>query len=163
MQRAAYFYEGEDHIDDEYIKIIARECATCTRNYPCNACVNCKYNPAQFVDPIRAKMMRTAYSIARKDRAERTRPSIGVKIIEGLALILAIFIIISMVKYKSNPFNSSDYIHPKKAVSVSSSKTSLKSVEKEVQSVLYKVRDNIQDLNKDREINCQDYCLLFVV
>ena len=41
------------------------------------------------------------------------------------------------------------------------SNTSLKNVEHEVQRVLYKVHDNIRDVNRDGEINCQDYCLLF--
>jgi len=68
MIRQAYFYEGEDHIDDEYIKTIARRCASCARDFGGSYCTNCQFNPAQFVEFNRAKMLRTAFYIKNQER-----------------------------------------------------------------------------------------------
>ena len=78
MIRQAYFYEGEDHIDDEYIKTIAKECAKCSCRFGCEHCTNCMYNPAQFVDFNRAKMLRTAFYIKNQERiGSHSKPSAG--------------------------------------------------------------------------------------
>lgn len=78
MIRQAYFYEGEDHIDDEYIKTIARRCASCARDFGRSYCTNCQFNPAQFVEFNRAKMLRTAFYIKNQERiGYHSKPSAG--------------------------------------------------------------------------------------
>ncbi|MGI5099534.1 hypothetical protein E4N70_11515 [Treponema vincentii] len=176
MIRQAYFYEGEDHIDDEYIKTIARRCASCARDFGCSYCTNCQFNPAQFVEFNRAKMLRTAFYIKNQERigyhskpsaGEHSEPSRGEAFFKFLALCAGLLIIILAVKNNIDttryPYSAPASTYNKQVQSIKKGKsnTSLKNVEREVQRVLYKVHDNIRDVNRDGEINCQDYCLLF--
>ena len=165
MSRTAYIHEGDDHIDDEYIKMIAKRCARCSRDFGCSYCTNCQFNPAQFVEFNRARMMRTAYQVSLHEVAENIKPSIGVQILKFIGIIVGIVIALAALVNKDNKpahtYNSYTYKTNNK-VSKTNNKTSLIEVEKEVQKVLYKVRDNIKDLNYDGAVNCQDYCLLFI-
>ena len=95
-----------------------------------------------------------------------SEPSRGESFLNFLALCAGLLIIILAVKNNIDttryPYSApaSTYNKQVQPVKKGKSNTSLKNVEREVQRVLYKVHDNIRDVNRDGEINCQDYCLI---
>ena len=121
-------------------------------------------------------MLRTAFYIKNQERTGyhskpsaggHSEPSRGEAFLKFLALCAGLLIIILAVKNNIDttryPYSAPASTYNKQAQPVKKGKsnTSLKNVEREVQRVLYKVHDNIRDVNRDGEINCQDYCLLF--
>lgn len=156
--------------DIEYVKAVARKCAKCSRNYGDEHCKRCMFNPAHYVNERQAQLIRSAYVVWDEECIERQRgytsttshKSDSNSFFTFIAFIF--FIILIYYMYTSSALEVANRLASMKPKSVTTKTTKVsnfKQVEKDVQNVLYRVRDNIRDMNNDGVVNCQDYCLLF--
>ena len=156
MVREVTMREGTDHADDEFLKIIARECADCEREYGCSECWNCTLNPTRYTNNhTRAELIRNAYMVSHKRNRSPKRFDF-LSFFGGVCLIALVSFYLYMFYYMiARPKNKPKQSVKKEQVS------NLASVERKVQSTINYVHNNLIDFNTDGEINCQDYVLLF--
>jgi hypothetical protein len=71
--KEAYMREGPEKLPEAALNAVARKCSECARDYLAeNACYNCAYNLALYVDRQRAMLMRTG-ALVNRERYETVR------------------------------------------------------------------------------------------